>query len=99
MNTDMQKKLQYLDDIFSILQMKDEIIQIYSQPEIFISKDKFLKFKELIGDFIKQHGNISMNQCRDLLNTTRKYSVPFMEYLDSTGFTRRTGDVRVLKHE
>jgi len=101
MNTINQKdnNLKYLDDFIAILEVKDEIIHISSQPEIFMSKNKFLTFKELITDFIKKNGNISMNQCRDLLNTSRKYSVPFMEYLDSIGFTKRTGDVRILKHE
>ncbi|MDB5096188.1 MAG: selenocysteine-specific translation elongation factor SelB [Cyanobacteria bacterium RYN_339] len=36
------------------------------------------------------------SQARELLETNRKYIIPFLEYLDSVGFTRRQGDVRSL---
>jgi selenocysteine-specific elongation factor len=35
-------------------------------------------------------------EIRDLLGTTRKFAVPFCEYLDRIGLTRREGDLRVL---
>ena len=31
-----------------------------------------------------------------MLSTSRKYAVPFCEYLDRIGLTRREGDLRVL---
>ena len=34
---------------------------------------------------------------RDRFNTTRKYAIPLLEYLDREGVTVRTGDVRRLK--
>ncbi|MCG3137297.1 MAG: Selenocysteine-specific elongation factor [Phycisphaerae bacterium] len=34
---------------------------------------------------------------RDLLNSSRKVMVPLLEYLDKAGFTRRQGDLRVLR--
>jgi selenocysteine-specific elongation factor len=36
------------------------------------------------------------SQAREALGTTRKYIIPFLEHLDSVGFTRRQGDVRAL---
>ena len=39
---------------------------------------------------------LSVSQIRELLDTTRKYAVPFCEYLDRIGFTRRQADLRVL---
>ena len=39
---------------------------------------------------------MTMAHLRDLLGTTRKYAVPFGEYLDRIGLTRREGDVRKL---
>ena len=41
-------------------------------------------------------GGATVAEIRDLLGTTRKYAVPFCEYLDRTGITRREGDLRVL---
>ena len=88
----------YIDDFLYLLKTRDEIIQLSTQPdEIFVSKNKFSEFSDIITAFIKKEGSISMNQSRDILNTTRKYCVPFMEYLDSAGLTRRVENVRVLK--
>ena len=38
---------------------------------------------------------MTVSEIRDLLGTTRKYAVPFCEYLDRVGVTRREGDLRV----
>ncbi|HEY9721985.1 MAG TPA: SelB C-terminal domain-containing protein, partial [Oscillatoriaceae cyanobacterium] len=36
------------------------------------------------------------SQARELLATNRKYVIPFLEFLDSQGITKRQGDVRVV---
>ncbi|VTS04574.1 selenocysteine-specific translation elongation factor [Tuwongella immobilis] len=41
-------------------------------------------------------GPQTVAQIRDCLGTTRKYAVPFCEYLDRIGVTRREGDLRYL---
>ena len=38
---------------------------------------------------------VTLGQLRDALGTTRKYALPFAEYLDRVGVTKRIGDVRV----
>jgi selenocysteine-specific elongation factor len=38
----------------------------------------------------------TLSRIREILGTTRKYAVPYCEYLDRIGFTRRDGDVRTL---
>ncbi len=52
--------------------------------------------KRLVTDQLKQAGQLTVSQIRELLNTTRKYAVPFCQYLDRIGVTRRIGDYRVL---
>jgi len=39
---------------------------------------------------------LTVSQVRELLGSSRKYVVPYCEYLDRSGFTKRQGDVRVL---
>jgi len=39
---------------------------------------------------------LRVSEFNQLLDTTRKYSVPLLEYLDSIGVTRRDGDLRFL---
>ncbi len=45
---------------------------------------------------LRQRGEITMSDLRDLFGTTRKYAVPMGEYLDRIGLTKRKGDYRVL---
>ncbi|MCU0704259.1 MAG: SelB C-terminal domain-containing protein, partial [Fimbriiglobus sp.] len=37
---------------------------------------------------------LTVADIRDLLGTTRKYAVPLCEFLDKTGVTKRSGDLR-----
>jgi selenocysteine-specific elongation factor len=40
---------------------------------------------------------ITLAAFRDLSGTSRKYALPFLEYLDSMGLTRRVGEKRILR--
>ncbi len=40
---------------------------------------------------------ITVAQVRDLFNTSRKYALALMEYLDAHGITKRVGDERMLR--
>ncbi len=46
---------------------------------------------------IKEHGSMTVAQVRDTFNTSRKYALAIMEYLDEKKITRRVGDERVLR--
>ncbi|MCX7670453.1 MAG: SelB C-terminal domain-containing protein, partial [Anaerolineae bacterium] len=50
-----------------------------------------------IVDHIKAHGSMTVAQVRDAFNTSRKYALAIMEYLDEKKITRRVGDERVLR--
>jgi len=42
-------------------------------------------------------GEITLSAVRDALQSSRKYVLPLLEYLDSRGYTRRVGDKRILR--
>ena len=52
--------------------------------------------QEKIVRTLESRGEISLGEVRDLLNTTRKYALPLLEYLDFKRVTKRVGDKRVL---
>ncbi|MBK4736555.1 selenocysteine-specific translation elongation factor [Noviherbaspirillum pedocola] len=39
----------------------------------------------------------TVSEARGLLGSTRKFTVPLLAHLDAAGFTRRNGDIRVLR--
>lgn len=57
-------------------------------------------YDEMVGRIIahiKAHGSMTVAQVRDAFNTSRKYALAIMEYLDEKKVTRRVGDERVLR--
>jgi len=47
--------------------------------------------------FVGEHGRMTMAEFRDLLQTSRKYAVPLLEWFDARGITLRDGDYRTFK--
>jgi len=69
---------------------------IMLSPQILWSKDTFEKaVGMLLGHFGKED-EITLAQCRDMLGTSRKYALAFLEYLDRIKATRKHGDSRKL---
>lgn len=46
---------------------------------------------------IRTQGQVTVAQVRDQFNTSRKYAVALLEYLDEKRVTKRVGDARVLR--
>ena len=52
--------------------------------------------RENLREHMSAEQGRTVSEIRELLDITRKYAIPLCEYFDRVGFTRRTGDVRVL---
>ena len=55
----------------------------------------FRSIERLKGFFAKKK-EMTVGEFRDILGTSRKFALPFLEYLDSNRITIRVGDVRKL---
>ena len=64
--------------------------------DIVFTEDQIADAKEQITRATEADGPMTASQVRALLDTSRKYAIPLLEYLDAVGFTRRAGDVREL---
>jgi selenocysteine-specific elongation factor len=64
--------------------------------DIYFEKNFYLTAKRVIINYIEMNGRISVKDIRELLETSRKYSVPLLEHLDEEKITRRMDDFRVL---
>ena len=60
--------------------------------------DVFKEAEQKIVDYLEENETISLGEARDLLDTSRKYIMPFLEHLDDIGVTARQEDVRILKN-
>ncbi|MBN1934291.1 MAG: selenocysteine-specific translation elongation factor [Anaerolineae bacterium] len=57
----------------------------------------FVWARERVVAHVEREGSITVAQVRDLFDTSRKYALALMEYLDERRVTKRQGDVRVLR--
>lgn len=51
--------------------------------------------KQLLQGYFAGHPELTLAAARDLFNTSRKYTLPLIEYYDRIRFTKRVGDIRV----
>jgi selenocysteine-specific elongation factor len=65
--------------------------------EVLLLPETYQAGVEKIRAYLSAHRTITVAQVRDLFNTSRKYALAMMEYLDAHGVTKRQGDERVLK--
>jgi selenocysteine-specific elongation factor len=64
--------------------------------DFYLTRAQAQTARESVRRHIDENGPVTVAQIRDLLGTSRKYAVPLCEWLDSTGATRRHGDLRAL---
>lgn len=83
------------DELYQALLELGELIQV--SDEVVFRMVDYHQAKEMVGAFIAQQGKVSAAQVRDHLQTSRKYALALLEYLDQIGFTERFGDVRILR--
>lgn len=64
--------------------------------DVFLHRQAVEQAVARVRAYLEENKTITAGQLRDLLQTSRKYAVPLMEYLDAQRVTRRLGDVREL---
>ncbi|MDH7599451.1 MAG: selenocysteine-specific translation elongation factor [Sedimentisphaerales bacterium] len=52
--------------------------------------------RQRLTDYISQHGRLESVKFKYLLDTTRKFAIPLLDYFDKIGLTRREGYTRYL---
>ena len=63
--------------------------------DVYLHPDHAAMLHQRVNDRLATGPGATVAQFRDLLGTTRKYAIPFCEYLDRVGVTQREGDLRV----
>ena len=80
--------------IVNDLVKKGALVKI--NPGAMIHRDNWEKAMGLLKKYFEDHPTISLGDYRDLLGTSRKYAVLFLEYCDQQKITRKQDDVRIL---
>lgn len=84
------------EEVFSTLLDTGDLVAVSN--EVVFRKQDYQEMEERIEKALKDSGEISLAEVRDLFQTSRKYVQPLLEHLDAVGITVRVGDVRKLKN-
>ncbi len=83
-----------LSDILGILSKEGRVVRI--NESLYLSASSYHDMLSLLRDFFSKKPEITVAEFRDMIGTSRKFALPFLEYLDANNITLRTGDVRKL---
>jgi len=82
-------------ELLNLLLEEGKVVKV--SEEVVFSAVAYEEMVKRIVEHLKSYGKITVAEVRDLFQTSRKYAVALMEYLDEQRITRRVGNERVLR--
>ena len=83
------------DEVLNLLDEQGKVVRV--SDTVVYSADAYERVVEIVSEYIRENGEISVANVRDVLGTSRKYALALMDYMDHKRITRRVGDARVLR--
>jgi selenocysteine-specific elongation factor len=81
--------------ILQILIEQEHLVRV--ENDLLFHSEAVEKARGLLISFIKKEGKLESVKFKYLLDTTRKFAIPLLDYFDRIGVTRRMGYTRYLK--
>jgi len=82
----------HLTDILRLMVREGSIVRINNS--LYIPSTVYETMIAALKEFFSKKSEMTVAEFRDILKTSRKYALPFLEYLDSNKMTLRVGDIR-----
>ncbi len=81
--------------LVEVLVERGELVKI--SKEFYMERGCFQEMLMRVSDFFSRHEELTVGDFKELLRVSRRYAVPYLEFLDAQGYTRRVGNVRRAK--
>jgi len=81
-------------DLLKLMTKEGSLVRI--NDSLYITSSSYRNMIGSLKTFFSKKPEMTVAEFRDVLSTTRKYALPFLEYLDSNKVTLRVGDIRKL---
>jgi selenocysteine-specific elongation factor len=84
-----------LAEVIRLMEREKSIVRVAT--DLYFPSSAVEKVKTALCQALADKGEISAAAFRDVLGSSRKYTIALLEYFDREGVTLRIGDVRRLK--
>ena len=84
-----------LTEVIRVMEREKTIVRVAS--ELYYLRESVDKVKGALYKYLADHSEITAAILRDLLGSSRKFTIALLEYFDREGVTVRIGDARRLK--
>ncbi len=82
-------------ELLGVLAEEGKVVRV--NDTVVFAASAYQEMTDRITEHLKANGSITVAEARTMFETSRKYILPFLEYLDQQRVTRRVGDERVLR--
>ena len=82
-------------DMLEIMVKDGTLIKV--KEDLYFHKEAIDELKRSLVDFLKEKGQITTPELKNLTRVSRKYTIPLIEYFDKIQLTVRIGDKRILR--
>jgi selenocysteine-specific elongation factor len=83
------------EDVLLALIEAGQLVRL--SPDVLLLAETYDALNAWVRQYISEHGGVNVAQVRDAFNTSRKYALALLEYMDDQRITKRVGDDRVLR--
>ena len=82
-------------ELLTLLQEHQKLVRV--EGDLFFHAAALAEARRRLEEHLRREGRLESVKFKYLLDTTRKYALPLLDYFDRVGLTRRTGYTRFLK--
>jgi len=82
-------------EVLELMHKEGSLVKV--KEDLYFHKQAIEKLEKNLIAFLKEHTEITTPQFKDMTGTSRKYTIPLIEYFDRSQVTVRVGDSRVLR--
>jgi selenocysteine-specific elongation factor len=81
--------------VLNLLADRGDLVRI--KDDYFVTSDAHAALLKGVSDYFESSQEMALADFREIVDTTRKWIIPLLEYLDRTLVTMRKGDVRIKR--
>jgi len=82
-------------ELLGVLADEGKVVRV--NESVVFAASAYQEMTNRITEHLKANGSITVAEARTMFDTSRKYILPLLEYMDQQRVTRRVGDERVLR--